>query len=342
MFKEEVEADKIRKARDVMGLEIEKTTALEKIKDESDYMDVPDVPEWGALRGTKHVKTTTANAYLNALQRRDAAEALKYQRQAVIDMKEYEKQRKLNDKDEQVDAWIDSFRNGNGVLGDAPPTLQGAIKAKADSLKINVPTRKLGEPTIEKLTDSVALVGKLDDLSKLESGYRLRAGQALTPDIIKNMIIETFPKGKLREFYKAIQTVEPAYFLFTSEVLKSVQGSRPSDFDMEVYLKNMPSIRDAPDVKADKIARLRKQLTRRHNVKVQQLQDSGFNMHGFKLYEEAVAPSAAAPAAAVTEANAPRANTQAEYDALPSGAVYWHPVPKKDAAGNMTNLRTKK
>lgn len=259
-YKQEAEAEHVRLAKQDRELK-------------ADVMDVPDVPEWGALAGQKGVRTTTANAYLNALQRRDAAEARRLERQALLDAKQLEVDAKKGEKDNEVSAWVDSLSRGEGTLSDVPATLRNAVRAKGEELKMSFPTRKLGEATIEKLTDTQSLLGRLDKLDSLESGFGLWVQQKTIPDVL-TQITGIGEKAKV---------YSPAYFLFTAEVLKAVQGSRPSDFDMKTYMNNMPKISDPPEVKSKKIAGLRAQLTDTYNKKVKTFQDQGFNTKGFEM-----------------------------------------------------------
>lgn len=264
-YKEEAEAEKLK--------------TIEKEKEaRADVIDVPEVKEWGALAGMKGVRVSTANAYLQALQRRDAAAAATAQRDAVLQAKKLELDLKKQERMDEADSWVRAFERGEGVIGDVPAGLRDEVRARAEKLKIPVATRKLGEPTIEKLTDSQSLISRLDDLDSLESGWDLKVQSKLIPDVVTQY---TGIGAKAKK-------IAPAYFLFTAETLKAIQGSRPSDFDMKTYLDNMPKIGDPPDVKAAKVARLRKQLTGSYNKKVGVYQKQGFNTRGFQLMEEEI------------------------------------------------------
>lgn len=292
-YKEEAEADALKKKQE---------------ETEATYTEVPDLPEFGELAG-KRMPASVVNAFftakegaqsrkevaeINAGARKDAADAAAKAKQEAKDEKDSEEQK-------QVDAWLDSFESGDNVIGDVPPTLRNKVKAGAATRKIKIPTRKLGEPTIDKLNDQKNLISKLDNLGELESGFGTWS-LSKVPDALTQI-------SGLGEKAKIYQ---PAYFLFAAEMVKALQGSRPSDFDMKTYLNNMPKIDDPPNVKAAKVANLKKQIVGNFNKKLKTFENQGFNVKGFEYEAE---PEEEAPAkGAATGASA-------KPGAAPTGAV---------------------
>jgi hypothetical protein len=84
-YQEEVEADAIRQTK-------------AKKEAEADVMDVPEDPGFGSLAGKKGVRTSTVNAYLAMLGRKDVAEANRLTRQYLADAKTQALEAKAQDE----------------------------------------------------------------------------------------------------------------------------------------------------------------------------------------------------------------------------------------------------
>lgn len=124
---------------------------------------------------------------------------------------------------------------------------------------------KASDKILNEFADMNAMAERALDLTGLPNDYKMEMADWV-PNIIRNFMSEEL-EGKEDGFFTKYQAYEPAYFMFTAEMLKAVQGSRPSDKDMEWYLQNMPRLKDNDFTKATKIHRLLSQLAQKYNSK---------------------------------------------------------------------------
>jgi len=150
---------------------------------------------------------------------------------------------------------------------------RGLVRVNPDTGETEVLIPKTGDPdkplkgpsdkVIAELSDMKALAAKTMDLARLESDYKYEMAK-WTPNIVRNVMAEHTDS----EFFDDYQKYDPAYFMYTAAVLKAVQGSRPSDKDMEWYLQNMPRMHDRPEAKAVKVHWLMNELAGKYNNKI--------------------------------------------------------------------------
>ena len=143
------------------------------------------------------------------------------------------------------------------------------------------PLRDISAKDAFDLADMRTMAGRAQDLADLDSGTAYTIAR-WTPEIVKNMIadfvnVENAPDT----FFERAAKINPQFFLFSSEMLKSMQGSRPSDRDMEWYLENLPRMDDRKEVKRDKVERMMERLGSKYNNRVNALEAARFDISRF-------------------------------------------------------------
>jgi hypothetical protein len=164
------------------------------------------------------------------------------------------------------DRWEVRSVPGHGLVRINPDTgeFETVIQAGTElGRELKAPSEKL----LGEMRDMRTLAKKTVNLAKLPSDYKFAMAK-WTPDFIRNVMAEEL-EGQDDKFFSQYQQFDPAYFMFTAELLKSIQGSRPSDKDMEWYLQNMPRIDDRGITKATKINWLLGQLGAKYNSTVE-------------------------------------------------------------------------
>lgn len=304
--------------------EAEATRKLRQEQDIKENVDVPNDPEtFGAAAG-KRTPASIINAYIAAGGRKEAANIAAGTRKDAAQAKADEKTAKMQEIDSEADAWVDSLDKDPGtVLGDVPAKLRDKVKLRAKERAVALPSRKLSDATMEKWTDSKNLLARLEHLDELESGFR-QWSLSKVPDALT----ELTGLGEKAKIY------QPAYFLYTAEVVKSLQG-RPSDYDMKSFLSVMPQIGDPPEVKKKKVAQLKAQLVSAYNTKVTTYNKAGYNTRGFDLVaepevskptpEQSGSPTLTPKAPTSSLPQAPQITTAEEFNALPRGTVFIDP-----------------
>lgn len=150
------------------------------------------------------------------------------------------------------------------------------------------PLRDLSSKDARDLAGMRTMALRARELGDLVSGAEYNLAK-WTPDAIAGFAAqyikpeegETIPDS----FYVRALKVEPQYFLFAAEMLKAMQGSRPSDRDMEWYIENLPRANDPPEVKRDKIKNMVNKLSVKYNNEVAALKAVRFDMSGFPVMD---------------------------------------------------------
>ena len=65
--------------------------------------------------------------------------------------------------------------------------------------------------------------------------------------------------------------------LAATRILKIIQGSRPSDFDLKFYLDNMPKITDRPELARKKANIIRERFVNDYNKVMSRLKSRGYS-----------------------------------------------------------------
>jgi hypothetical protein len=131
--------------------------------------------------------------------------------------------------------------------------------------------RDLPADQIQQFVDMKSMYRDTVDLAKLPNDPMYEA-VGWAPNIIRNMLIDEDTKKKptaekAEKFFQSYQSYQPEYFMYAARMLKAIQGSRPSDFDMIIYLENLPKISDNDETKIKKLTKLSKQLVDKFNDK---------------------------------------------------------------------------
>ena len=152
-------------------------------------------------------------------------------------------------------------------------TDQGLVRIDPDSGDYTVvipkssvtgkPLKPPPDSLLKEMGEMKALASKTKNLAELESDYTYELAK-WTPNIIRNALSGRH-SDETDNFFMKFQKYDPAYFMYTAAVLKAVQGSRPSDRDMEWYLQNMPRMHDRPETKAVKVKWLIDELAGKYN-----------------------------------------------------------------------------
>jgi hypothetical protein len=149
-------------------------------------------------------------------------------------------------------------------------TPDGGLKLVMKGTGEETKKTQVSEKTALELAGYHSLAKEVANLKPMASGYKFNIAK-WTPDFIKGMMSE---ETNSKFFTDALQ-YEPAYFMFAAKMLKLMQGSRPSDRDMEWYIENLPKLTDPPEIKAEKIRRLSNQLASDYDAKVSFLTATG-------------------------------------------------------------------
>ncbi len=147
------------------------------------------------------------------------------------------------------------------------------------------PLRDLSSKDARELANMRTMAERAADLGNLVSGAEYNLAK-WTPESVKSFVAQYVkPEGKDFKpgFFERALTVEPQYFLFAAEMLKAMQGSRPSDRDMEWYIENLPKATDIPSVKRSKIKDMVGRLSAKYNNEVGALKAVRFDMGGFPI-----------------------------------------------------------
>jgi hypothetical protein len=153
----------------------------------------------------------------------------------------------------------------------------------------NAEGKSLPREKIDEFGALESTTAQLMELASLPSGPVMEA-VGWVPNIIRNMAGrsgEELTEEAALNLAQKYQSYQPEYFMFAVELLKQKQGSRPSDFDMRVYLENLPKISDTADAKARKIHSLMKTFARELNTGISSWKRNNY----YVPYEEIVVPS---------------------------------------------------
>jgi hypothetical protein len=146
--------------------------------------------------------------------------------------------------------------------------------------------RDLGAKDARELANMRTMAHRARDLGSLVSGAEYNLAK-WTPEFAESFISQ-YVKGEdgnpiKKGFFQRALEVEPQYFLFAAEMLKAMQGSRPSDRDMEWYIENLPKATDTPETKKSKIKDMVNRLANKYNNEVSALKAVRFDMSGFPV-----------------------------------------------------------
>jgi len=137
------------------------------------------------------------------------------------------------------------------------------------------PPKQISPKVGFEMADMSSLAAKTQDLMQLEADYKYY-GAKLVPDVVLGFMAEETDT----DWAKKTLNFEPAYFLYTAQMLKAVQGSRPSDKDMEWYLQNMPRLNDTVEQRDFKVNWLLRELGTRYNGRLKWLEDANYDTSG--------------------------------------------------------------
>jgi hypothetical protein len=155
-----------------------------------------------------------------------------------------------------------------------------------DLSKIEGTGGKLTDKVIGELSDMRVMHRKAMDLVDAPNDYKLEV-VGWVPNLLRNIGMgdpndTDINEDMAAELAAKYQIYQPQYFMFAAEMLKAIQGSRPSDFDMRIYLENLPKLTDTDEAKAEKLTNLINQLTFKYNDRIDAYSSVGRNMGSFK------------------------------------------------------------
>ena len=170
-----------------------------------------------------------------------------------------------------IAAWVSDLDSGARIMSEVPADIRSQVQKAARAAGVVPAARRASEKTLGELSDAQNLILQTRDLAGYDTGVEEWAG-ASAPKWIT----------QFTGWGAAEKSNRSALFLYAANTLKSVQGSRPSDKDMEWYMKNLPNIDDPPEVKRRRMAVIEKDLVRRYNNRVKNLRANGFALSGFE------------------------------------------------------------
>ena len=209
----------------------------------------------------------------------------------------------------------------NGVPADAlRMAMQGRKEAR---LSAEEDSEKLPAARVESITEGAAVSRMLPDIEET---------------IIGNSDVFGPIGGRARAanpYDEKSRTIDAQMRASSQAFGRFMEGGVLRKEDEEKYRKMFPQLSDTPDIATNKLAIVRRILSQRYKDVVQSLKGSGYDVSGLiDIGETPTVPALANKKPSASSGAAPKQiNSQAEYDALPSGAEYI------DSEGNKARKR---
>jgi len=152
---------------------------------------------------------------------------------------------------------IDPDRRQAIALYQSLPKNSDAAKKIADNWKASHDGQSL-------IPDS-GLANILRDLNKVDNSVRMGTGSPIAGLVSVKKLVPGGVSLITDKKEQALADLDAKYFLLTQKILTSVQGSKPSDFDVRSYMQNTgPSIVNPPAVNDQRVANMMSMLGLRY------------------------------------------------------------------------------
>lgn len=175
-----------------------------------------------------------------------------------------------------VQAWVDDLASGNKIMSDVPASLRNKVQLAARQAGVTAPTRRPTEKVLGEITDASDLITRTRDLLESPTGVQEWAKAQAIPDWLT----------QLTGWGAAAKANRSEFFLYMAETLKAIQGSRPSDKDMQWYMENLPRQGASPQENQKKIDNIMNKLTTKYNSRVRSLRAANFALPGVEQVDK--------------------------------------------------------
>lgn len=162
-YEEEVDADTIRKLK-------------AKKEAEADIMDVPDDPGFGTLAGKKGIRTSTVNAYLAMLSRKDVAESNRLMHEYMTNAKTAASDAKAADEAENGRVVAQSWAAGTSFPSDQKNTTAALKYMDTHPDEFKRRPRKLTATQQDEVLRGTDALATVDDVTKAYQKVKKKIG----------------------------------------------------------------------------------------------------------------------------------------------------------------------